>query len=143
MAAKKAAVLDPRMAALVRQFLGDWFAGGGTQFDWYVAGATSYDTDHGTWGLTNDIGDLNTPKYQAVTAVGVRAGAGRKTLGVADPAGGGGHGLLRLDGGVRPGLRAVADRRADARLLRPRPVAGDYASPSTTRRRPPAGSRCR
>lgn len=68
-AAKKAAALDPRMKDLVIRYLDDWYAQGGGLFNWYFAGTTSYDTPFGTWGLTNDITNLNTPKIQGINAV--------------------------------------------------------------------------
>jgi VCBS repeat-containing protein len=68
-AAKAAASLDPRMENLVIQYLDAWFANGGDLFDWFVAGPTNYNTAYGTWGVTNDITNLNTPKMQGILAV--------------------------------------------------------------------------
>ena len=64
-AAKKAASLDPRMKDLTSKQLNQWFSAGGGLFAWFVAGPTDYDTQYGTWGVTNDINNLNTPKMQA------------------------------------------------------------------------------
>jgi hypothetical protein len=68
-AAKAAASLDPRMETLVSQYLQNWFAAGGELFNWYLAGPTNYNTAYGTWGLTNDVTNLNTPKMQGIDAV--------------------------------------------------------------------------
>ena len=68
-AAKKAASLDPRMTSLVTTFLDNWYLQGGDLLNWYIAGATSYDTRFGTWGLTNDPTNLDSPKYQAINEV--------------------------------------------------------------------------
>ncbi len=68
-AAKKAASLDPRMKDLVVQYLTDWYARGGGLFNWFVAGPTNYDSQYGTWGLTNDVLNLTSPKYQGVEKV--------------------------------------------------------------------------
>jgi hypothetical protein len=68
-AAKKAASLDPRMEGLVVKYLDDWFSQGGGLFMWYFAGPSSYDTQYGTWGLTNDIRNLSTPKILGIQDV--------------------------------------------------------------------------
>ena len=68
-AAKAAAALDPRMEAIVSQYLQNWFAAGGGLFNWYLAGPTNYNTAYGTWGLTNDLTNLNTPKMQGIDDV--------------------------------------------------------------------------
>lgn len=68
-AAKKAASLDPRMAGLIQRYLTDWFANGGGLFNWFIAGPTNYDTPYGTWGLTNDLTQLDSPKQQGIAAV--------------------------------------------------------------------------
>jgi hypothetical protein len=67
--AKKNASLSATMKSIVTQYLDNWFSQGGGLFNWYTAGTTYYDTRFGTWGLTNDITNLNTPKYQGVNAV--------------------------------------------------------------------------
>jgi hypothetical protein len=54
------------MEALVSQYLQNWFSGGGELFNWYLAGPTNYNTAYGTWGLTNDITNLNTPKMEGI-----------------------------------------------------------------------------
>src|SRR5205085_1968841 len=76
-AAKKAASLDPAvasadgrsMAQLVQQYMSTWYANGGGLFAWFTAGATSYDTNYGTWGLTNDMTNAAAPKIAGVDAV--------------------------------------------------------------------------
>jgi hypothetical protein len=68
-AAKAAASLDPRMETLVIDFLDAWYANGGGLINWFVAGPTNYNTPYGTWGLTNDITNLHTPKMQGILAV--------------------------------------------------------------------------
>jgi hypothetical protein len=68
-AAKAAASMDPRMETLVFQYLEAWYANGGDLFDWFVAGPTNYHTAYGTWGVTNDITNLNSPKMQGILAV--------------------------------------------------------------------------
>jgi len=68
-AAKAAAALDPRMKTLVINYLDAWYASGGGLFNWFVAGPTNYNTPYGTWGVTNDITNLNTPKMQGILAV--------------------------------------------------------------------------
>jgi hypothetical protein len=32
----------------------------------FIAGATNYDTQYGTWGLTDDMSKMNVPKVQAI-----------------------------------------------------------------------------
>jgi hypothetical protein len=68
-AAKKAATLDPRMAGLMQTYLSNYFSQNGGLFMWFNAGASSYDSQYGTWTLTNDPTNLNTPKLQAIDAV--------------------------------------------------------------------------
>lgn len=65
-AAKKAASLDPRMRPLVVKYLKTWYGYGFELFNWFVAGATSYDSQYGTWGLTNDMTRLSSPKVQGI-----------------------------------------------------------------------------
>lgn len=65
-AAKKAANLDPRMLDLCKRYLQTWYAAGGEGMMWYTAGASSYDTQYGAWGLTNDIAVTDAPKIQCM-----------------------------------------------------------------------------
>jgi hypothetical protein len=67
--AKKAASLDLRMRAICERYLKSWYARGGDQFNWFTLGAGSYDTQYGTWALTNDITNTNAPKIQAFQTV--------------------------------------------------------------------------
>jgi hypothetical protein len=64
-AAKKAASLDPRMRDVCEKYLKIWYAKGGDQFNWFTIGAGTYDSQYGTWSVTNDITNLDTPKMQA------------------------------------------------------------------------------
>ncbi len=68
-AAKEAASLGPAMTALVTTYLDSWFAAGGGLFNWYLAGPTNYDTQYGTYGLTDDVTNLNSPKMQGIEDV--------------------------------------------------------------------------
>ncbi len=68
-AAKKAATLDPRMKDLVERYLKVWYSKGGHQFNWFTAGAGIFDTQYGTWSLTNDLSDLTQPKELGYNAV--------------------------------------------------------------------------
>lgn len=67
--AKKASQLDPRMQQIVVDYLNEWFSYGGGLFNWFTAGATNWDSPYGTWGLTNDITNTNTPKLKAIQQV--------------------------------------------------------------------------
>lgn len=66
LAAKKAASLDPAMLALCKRYLSTWYAGGGETMMWYTAGATNWDTQYGSWGLTNDFANTTAPKIQCM-----------------------------------------------------------------------------
>ncbi|MBX7103853.1 MAG: Ig-like domain repeat protein [Gemmataceae bacterium] len=67
--AKKASQLDPRMQQIVVDYLNQWFSNGGGLFNWFTAGATNWDSPYGTWGLTNDMTNTNTPKIRAINQV--------------------------------------------------------------------------
>jgi hypothetical protein len=67
--AKKRASLDPRIKPLMAQYLNQWYRAGGDLAAWYTIGARSYDTQFGTWTLTNDINNTNTAKAQAFRAI--------------------------------------------------------------------------
>ena len=73
-AAKRAAQFDPRMKDLVVRYLNSWYAYGFGLFNWFVAGATAYNTAYGTWGLTDDMSNLNTPKLQGIDAIATGPG---------------------------------------------------------------------
>jgi hypothetical protein len=68
-AAKKKASLDPRIKALMYQYMNQWYRAGGDLAAWYTIGARSYDTQFGTWTLTNDINKTDTAKAQAFRAI--------------------------------------------------------------------------
>jgi hypothetical protein len=83
-AAKKAASMDPRMKDMCVRYLQEMFALGIPTFNWFVAGASSWDTQYGTWGLTDDMRTQDTPKMQAIKEV-LSAPAAALTYGVAVP----------------------------------------------------------
>lgn len=66
--AKKDASLDSTMRGIVHDYLRGWYGHGGPGglFMWFVAGATNYDTQYGTWGLTNSMQNLNAPKIEGI-----------------------------------------------------------------------------
>jgi PA14 domain len=68
-AAKRDASLDPKMRELCVRYLNNWYKFGGGLFNWFVAGATDYNTQYGTWGLTNDMTNLQAPKSLAMDDV--------------------------------------------------------------------------
>jgi regulation of enolase protein 1 (concanavalin A-like superfamily) len=61
-AAKQAASLDPRMSDLVVKYLNGWYSQGGGLFEWFQGGPTNWNTQFGTWGLSNALDNLNSPK---------------------------------------------------------------------------------
>jgi len=73
-AAKAAATLDPKMKTLMKSYLSAFFAQGGTSFNYYTLGAKSYNSPYGSWAITNDFNNVNTPKAQAFREV--RLGVG-------------------------------------------------------------------
>ena len=68
-AAKQQAVLDPRNAALIERYLNLWYSAGGEQLNWYTLGARSFNTQYGTWSISDDISNYSEPKEQAFLAV--------------------------------------------------------------------------
>ena len=68
-AAKAAAAVDPRNAAIMERFLHLWYSSGGDQLNWYTLGARTENTQYGTWSITTDINNYNQPKEQAFVAV--------------------------------------------------------------------------
>ncbi len=60
-AAKKAAMLDPRMEALVQSYLNGWYKAQGGLFNWFVGGPTVY-SPTGMWGLSNLLDNWTAPK---------------------------------------------------------------------------------
>lgn len=84
-AAKKSASLDPRMADLTERYLRGWYGLGGDLFMWFVMGATNYDTQYGTWGLTNDMSNQGAPKIVGVDRI-LNAAIPAPTVGLLVPA---------------------------------------------------------
>lgn len=76
LAAKRSAMLDPRMRDLIGNYLNGWYKTGGGLFAYFVAGPTAW-TANGMWGLSNLIDNLGAPKNQATIDV---AGAPRVDL---------------------------------------------------------------
>jgi len=67
--AKSQASLDPRMKGLVQSYLTNWYGHGFDPLNWFVAGADSYDTQYGTWALTQDMDDFQVPKIEGIDAI--------------------------------------------------------------------------
>jgi regulation of enolase protein 1 (concanavalin A-like superfamily) len=59
---KKAASMDPRMAGLVQTYLDNWYSQGGGLFNWFQAGPTNWETNFGSWGVSNAIDNLTGAK---------------------------------------------------------------------------------
>ena len=68
-AAKRAAMLDPRVKDLLQRYLTAWYAKGGEQLNWVTLGARSYNSEFGTWSITENADVLNSPKQQGFKAV--------------------------------------------------------------------------
>lgn len=67
--AKKASQLDPRMEQIMAKYWKTWRSSGGELMNYFIAGATNYDTQYGTWGLTDDLTKTDTPKIRAIDAI--------------------------------------------------------------------------
>lgn len=65
--AKLEAQFDPRMGELTTTYLTNWYADGGDLFMWFTL--TSIYNQYGFWGLTDDVTNADTPKYQAALAM--------------------------------------------------------------------------
>jgi hypothetical protein len=65
-AAKKAAMHDSRTADIVYDYLHGWFDAGFSSASWYFAGASNWDDYWGSWGLTEDMNNQNTPKINGI-----------------------------------------------------------------------------
>jgi hypothetical protein len=63
---------DPRAGLAVEDYLNHWYAGGGDAL-FYFTLSCKY-SKSGYWGLTEDVRDLTTPKYQAALRVGEKLG---------------------------------------------------------------------
>lgn len=68
---------DPKMGELVKRELAQWFGCGNDTFMYF--NLTSAWNRHGYWGLTNDPGDLDSPKYAAARQVAQSAPSDWKT----------------------------------------------------------------
>jgi hypothetical protein len=67
--AKQQAVLDPQNTAIIEKFLNLWYSAGGNQLNWYTIGARSFNTQFGSWSITDDATNYNEPKEQAYLAI--------------------------------------------------------------------------
>jgi len=67
--AKEQAVLEPENQAIVEKYLNLWYSAGGDQLNWYTLGARSFNTQFGTYSITDDATNYNEPKEQAYLAV--------------------------------------------------------------------------
>ena len=67
--AKKDATLDARMTPIVIRYLNDWYAAGLDLFNWFNYYATDYNTQYGTWGVTNDMFLKSSPKLNGIKNV--------------------------------------------------------------------------
>ena len=67
--AKKASQFDPRMEQILTKYWRIWRSGGGELMNYFIAGATNYDSQYGTWGLTDDLSKTDTPKIRAIDAI--------------------------------------------------------------------------
>jgi hypothetical protein len=63
-AAKAAAANDPRISGLMQRMVNAFYDQGGESAQWFQLGANTYNTTSGTWALTENINNLNTPKQQ-------------------------------------------------------------------------------
>jgi hypothetical protein len=73
-AAKAKATLDSRMKSMMKNYLLAFFAQGGASFNYYTLGSNEYDSHFGTWAITTDPNNVNTPKAQAFREI--RGGVG-------------------------------------------------------------------
>lgn len=67
--AKKNATLDSATEALIIGYLNDWYGKGFDTFFWFTSGARTYDSGSGTFALTNNMNNQNTPKIRALNAL--------------------------------------------------------------------------
>jgi hypothetical protein len=63
--AKANASLSDDINGLMQRFVRAFESQGGDTALWFRLGAQTYGQDFGTWGITNDLTNLNTPKEQA------------------------------------------------------------------------------
>ena len=60
---KTAALLDPRMRQVTKDYLNGWYENGGDLFQWFMAGPTNWTSPFvGAWGLTNSLDNFDSPK---------------------------------------------------------------------------------
>jgi hypothetical protein len=62
--AKANASLQPEISDLMQRFVNTFKAQGGDTAMWFRLGANTYGQPAGTWAITNDLTNLNTPKEQ-------------------------------------------------------------------------------
>jgi len=67
--AKKQATIDPKMMNLVIDYLNIWVSYGFNALNWFSAGASDFDTQYGTWALTDDMNNVKVPKIEGIDAV--------------------------------------------------------------------------
>jgi hypothetical protein len=123
-AAKAAASLAPAMESLVISYLDQWFSDGGGLFNWYYGGASNYNTAFGTWGLTNDPTNLNTPKMLGVESV-LSSSPPPLTIGAPVPGTVSANNYVGAPATTDPYLRNLHDGAALDYLLRA-PQSGTY-----------------
>ena len=68
-AAKEAAVLDPRNTAIMERYLNLWYAEGGDQLNWVTLGGRTSNTQYGSWSLSDDLTNYTEPKELAFIAI--------------------------------------------------------------------------
>jgi len=66
---KIAATSDPRMKDLTIKYLNVLYSYGFKAINWFSAGAQDFNTQYGSWGLTDDMKNFNVPKIQGIDAV--------------------------------------------------------------------------
>jgi hypothetical protein len=67
--AKQAASLDPRIDGLMERFLNAFYAQGGDEANWFSLGARPFNTQYGTWTVTDNLLKFNEPKEQGFRAL--------------------------------------------------------------------------
>ncbi len=68
-AAKEAANQSPQMQTIITNFLDTWYRQGGGLINYFALGASSFDSQYGTWSISDNIDDLTEPKELAYDAV--------------------------------------------------------------------------
>lgn len=85
---KIASQYDPRTGLAVEKYLDRWYAAGGDAI-FYFTLSCKYDRN-GYWGLTEDVRDMATPKYQAAVRVAEKLATHGAAANAAGPANGAG-----------------------------------------------------